>query len=102
MNFPPIIRVRAGQPAIGEKTDAARRSMPLYRLMLHNDAVNLIVYVVMTIQDVLGMDEGRATSITLTAHTRGVAELVVEPLDLAEHHAEQFRLAGLTVTIEPA
>ncbi|MCS7014503.1 MAG: ATP-dependent Clp protease adaptor ClpS [Gemmatales bacterium] len=76
--------------------------LPPYKLLLHNDDVNDMAYVVQTIQELTALSREEATQRMLEAHKNGVALLLVTHKERAELYAEQFASKGLTVTIEPA
>lgn len=77
-------------------------SLPPYKVLLHNDPVNEMGYVVRTIRELVGLTDPHAHLVMLTAHTRGVALLTVTHKERAELFVEQFKSKNLTVTIEPA
>ena len=82
-----------------ERTET--RFAPLYRVLLHNDDVNDMSYVVRSLREVFRFGRMEATAIMLEAHTTGVALCKVEPLEPAEFHRDQLQACGLTSTIEP-
>lgn len=84
------------------RSAAAARELPRYRVLLHNDDVNELRYVVRTIIELTRMDSGRAMQVTVTAHTSGVALVLHTHRERAELYREQFAGRGLRVTIEPA
>lgn len=75
--------------------------MPPWKVLLHNDEVNEMLYVVGAIMELCALPRTRAVHLMLEAHTRGVALLMVTHKERAELLQEQFRSKGLTVTIEP-
>lgn len=77
------------------------KSLPLYRVLLHNDEVNATAHVVAVLRQVFGFTAYMAEEVTLKAHTTGLALCAVEPIEHAEFHCEQMISAGLTSTIEP-
>ena len=63
----------AGGPQKGTaKPSAPMRALPQFRVLLHNDDVNELRYVVRTIIELTRMDSGRAMQVTVTAHTSGM------------------------------
>lgn len=76
--------------------------LPPWKVMLHNDPVNEIEYVVTTVMELATMDKRMALLRTIEAHTRGVAMLLTTHRERAELIAEQFTSKRLTVTIERA
>ncbi len=95
----------ATQTAPGKKPAAARREprmLPPYRVLLHNDDVNTVDHVVLSILRITTLSQEDAVDRTIEADTSGVALLLVTHLEVAELYQEQFTSCGLTVTIEPA
>jgi len=80
------------------KTD----QLPPFRVLLHNDDLNEMQYVVRTIIELTRLDSGRAMKIMMTAHTRGAALVLVTHKERAELFRDQFASKRLKVTIEPA
>lgn len=78
------------------------RSLPPYKVLLHNDPVNEMLYVERTIRELVGLTQPHARLVMLTAHTRGVALVTVTHKERAELFVEQFRSKNLTASIEPA
>lgn len=76
--------------------------LPPYRVLLHNDDHNDMLYVVETLCDLTPLNPHRATTITMEAHSTGVALVLVTHRERAELYVEQFRSKRLNVTIEPA
>lgn len=75
--------------------------LPLWKVLLHNDDVNDIGYVVDTIIELVAMNPMQALLQTLEAHKTGVALLCTTHRERAELVCEQFTSKKLTVTIEP-
>jgi ATP-dependent Clp protease adaptor protein ClpS len=75
--------------------------LPPWRVLLHNDDVNDIGYVVETIIELMRFNPRIALMQTLTAHQRGLALLVTTHREHAELLQDQFKSKSLTVTIEP-
>jgi ATP-dependent Clp protease adaptor protein ClpS len=84
-----------------EQSRPKERLMPLFRVLLHNDDVNDMVYVVATIMELVALSQVDATQRMLEAHHKGVALLLVTHKERAELLVEQFASKGLTVTLEP-
>ena len=81
---------------------ARNRKLPPYKVILHNDTINEMSYVVMTIMELTRMGRQEATQRMLEAHQRGVALLLITHKERAELFTEQFASCNLTVTIQPA
>ncbi len=80
---------------------AQPRQLPPYKIVLHNDNVNEMGYVVRSIMELTYLGRPEATQRMLEAHNRGLAVLLVTHKERAELYAEQFASKRLTVTIEP-
>jgi ATP-dependent Clp protease adaptor protein ClpS len=77
------------------------RQLPPYKVLLHNDSVNDMEHVVMSILKVTTLSLADAEAKMIEAHHTGVALLLVTHKERAELYQEQFRTFNLTVTIEP-
>lgn len=76
--------------------------MPSYRVILHNDDHNDMVYVLKVLLCYIdGMTEPKAVEVMLTAHSKGNAEVIVCPKERAEYYQGCLISSGLTATIEP-
>ena len=76
--------------------------LPPYKVLLHNDDVNEMLYVVESIAMLTPHDRASATKLMIEAHTSGVALLLTTHKERAELYEEQFRSRHLLVTVEPA
>jgi ATP-dependent Clp protease adaptor protein ClpS len=76
--------------------------MPPWKVLLHNDDKNDILFVMRTVMELTPLNEKEAEQRTVEAHKSGVALLLVTHKERAELYQEQFTSKGLTVTIEPA
>ena len=76
--------------------------LPPWKVLLHNDDKNDIIFVVRTVMELTPLKEQEAVMRTTEAHKSGVALLLVTHKERAELYLEQFQTKGLTVTIEPA
>lgn len=81
---------------------AKSKPLPPYRVLLHNDDVNDMVFVVRVICKLTPLGWKQAILRMLEAHSSGVALLLVTHKERAELYAEQFATFKLKVTIEPA
>ena len=82
----------------GPKVD----QLPPFRVLLHNDDVNEMGYVVRTLIELTPLDKTRSIEVTLEADATGVALLLVTHKERAELYQQQLKSKGLTATIEPA
>lgn len=78
------------------------RQLPPYRVLLHNDDVNTVEHVILSILKLTPLDMEEAVTKTLEADQTGVALLLVTHKERAELYHEQFQSLSLTVSIEPA
>ena len=91
------------EPATEEKT----KLFPMVRVLIHNDDVTPMDFVLYVLGEVFKLDFSRAFKVMMEAHTTGVALVVVEPFERAELHVEQSRSLSrprgfpLTFSIEP-
>jgi ATP-dependent Clp protease adaptor protein ClpS len=96
----------AGKPggaAVMEKApERVRKPSPRYRVLLHNDPVNSMEYVVVTLRQVVpSLSEQDAIAVMLEAHNTGVGLVIVCDLEPAEFYCETLKAKGLSSTIEP-
>ena len=77
------------------------RTLPPWKVLLHNDDVNVIDDVVKSLQKVTPLTREDAVSRVLEAQNTGVALLLVTHQERAELYVEQFASCNLTVTAEP-
>ncbi len=81
--------------------------MPMYRIILHNDEVSPMEFVVFALMRFFISDKNRAEAITTEAHNEGRALVDVMPFERAEFRVsrahEYARANGfpLTFSIEP-
>ncbi len=78
------------------------RRLPPWRVLLHNDPVNEMPYVVETIIALTPLNRHDAETRMLEAHRRGLSLLLTTHREHAELLDEQFQSKRLKVTIEPA
>jgi ATP-dependent Clp protease adaptor protein ClpS len=77
--------------------------LPPYAVILHNDDVNEMTYVVRSLLAcVPELTTERATEIMLEAHLQGRAHVITCPLERAELYRDRLQSRGLTATIEKA
>ena len=92
-----------GGAAVMEKApERVRKPSPRYKVLLHNDPVNTMEYVVTTLRQVVpSLSEQDAIAVMLEAHNTGVGLVIVCDLEPAEFYCETLKAKGLTSTIEP-
>lgn len=88
-------------------TDSETKLSPLYRVLIHNDDVTPMDFVIRVLTQVFRLDHSRAFAVMMEAHTQGLAHVVTEPLEKAEFHVDQSRSLSrarhfpLSFSIEP-
>jgi ATP-dependent Clp protease adaptor protein ClpS len=89
-------------------TEGKPRHAPRYRVLIHNDDVTPMDFVVHILRSVFQKPEEEAVQIMLTAHKTGIAHVVTLPLEQAEFRVDQAhslarpRKFPLKLTYEPA
>jgi len=79
----------------------------MYRVLIHNDDVTPMDFVVRVLRSIFQLGLTRAVEVMWEAHHSGVAHVVTEPLEKAEFHVEQARSLSrgrswpLSFSIEP-
>ena len=87
---------------IDKEVQRVRKPSPRYRVLLHNDPVNSMEYVVSTLRQVVpSLSEQDAIAVMLEAHNTGVGLVIVCDLEPAEFYSETLKAKGLSSTIEP-
>lgn len=91
------------KPNVELDEETLKRVLPPYRVVLHNDDVNDMNYVVKALlRSVPALTRERAAEIMLETHNHGQATVIVCPKETAEMYRERLESCGLTATIEPA
>lgn len=91
-------------PDVGTETKLS----PMWRVLLHNDPVTPMDFVVWVLMDVFKKKLVEAAGIMVEAHERDVALIVIETREQAELHDEQTRSLArthkypLSISYEPA
>ena len=73
-----------------------------WNVILWNDHVNMMAYVVFVLQRVFGFSQTQATELMREAHHKGKAVVATEERERAELHAAQLHGFGLQATIARA
>src|SRR5271155_3555943 len=76
--------------------------LPPWKVLLHNDTKNDMLFVILTILELTPLKEQDAKLRMIEAHETGVALLLTTHKERAELYKDQFHSKGLTVSIEPA
>lgn len=94
-----------GKPKASQKKAPKRvppKPLPPWKVLLHNDDINTVEYVILTVVSLTPLNEKEALQRTVEANDTGVALLLTTHRERAELYQEQFQSKSLTVTIEPA
>ena len=103
-----------GGVALQEETDTETRRQPPYAVILHNDDINTMDWVMVVLIKVFGYAVEKCFQLMLEAHETGRSVVWVGPLEVAELKADQIHSCGadpsrtdagaepLRVTVEPA
>jgi ATP-dependent Clp protease adaptor protein ClpS len=96
------------------ESETRTRRQPPYAVVLHNDDVNTMEFVVVVLRKVFGYTVEQCVELMLEAHEKGRAAVWVGALEVAELKADQIRSCGpdpeqkargaqpLGVSVEPA
>jgi ATP-dependent Clp protease adaptor protein ClpS len=90
------VPTRIDEPVVGE--DQAPDTP--WNVVVWNDPVNLMVYVVWVFRKLFGYSEQKATELMLDVHHRGRAIVASEPREQAEMYATRLHHHGLWATLE--
>ncbi len=87
---------------VGEDTlgEAGREDLPLWNVVVWNDPVNLMSYVVWVFRKLFGHPVEEATKLMLDVHNAGRAVVASEPREQAELNAYRLHHHGLWATLE--
>ena len=77
-----------------------KRRMPRYKVVLHQSAIDDLMFVVRCVMELTGFPRAEATHKMWEAYHCGRSVLLTTYLERAELYVEQFAQRGLTVTIE--
>lgn len=95
-------------------SDTQTRRQPPYAVILHNDDINTMEFVVEVLRKVFGYAVEKCVQLMVEAHEKGRAVVWVGALEVAELKADQIRSCGpdpdqkskgaqpLGVSVEPA
>ena len=94
-------RMTDGAAVLDKQTQSERKISPRYNVLLHNDPVNSMDYVVKTLRQVVPqLSDQDAISIMLETHNTGIGLVITCDIEPAEFYSESLRSKGLTSTIE--
>ena len=92
----------SGAAVLDKAPERVRKRSPGYKVLLHNDPVNSMEYVVATLQQVVPqLSEQDCMAVMLEAHNTGVGLVIVCDIEPAEFYCETLKSKGLTSSIEP-
>ena len=101
-------------PDTDSDTETRTRRQPPYAVVLHNDDINTMEYVVNVLRKVFGYTVEKCVQLMIEAHEKGRSVVWVGTLEVAELKADQIRSCGpdpdqkskgaqpLGVSVEPA
>ncbi|NUN92155.1 MAG: ATP-dependent Clp protease adapter ClpS [Verrucomicrobiae bacterium] len=87
---------------VGEEARPRTEADHGWNVIVWNDEVNLMSYVVFVFQRVLGFDRPKATRHMLEVHQRGRSCVATASREKAELYWQQIQQYGLRVTLERA
>jgi ATP-dependent Clp protease adaptor protein ClpS len=95
-------RDRGGAAVMEKAPERVRKPSPRYKVLLHNDPVNSMEYVITTLRQVVpSLSEQDAIAVMLEAHNTGIGLVIVCDIEPAEFYCETLKAKGLTSSIEP-
>ena len=85
-------RSPGGAAVLDKQTERVRKTSPRYKVLLHNDPVNSMEYVVVTLQQVVPqLSEQDAMAVMLETHNTGVGLVIVCDIEPAEFYCETLK-----------
>ena len=94
--MPTVAPDRVDLPQTGEAPDTQKP----WNVVVWNDPVNLMSYVVWVFRKLFGYDEAKATKLMLEVHNDGRSVVSSGPLERAELDCHRLHHHGLWATIE--
>ena len=92
---------KSNAAVLENKPAEVKKRSPKYKVLLHNDPVNSMEYVTVSLREVLPqLSEQDAISIMLEAHNTGVGLVIVCDLEPAEFYSESLKSKGISSSIE--
>ncbi len=79
-----------------------KRQMPRYKVILHQSAIDDLMFVVRSVMELTRFPRAEATHKMWEAYHCGRSILLTTYLERAELYVEQFATKGLTVSVEPS
>ncbi len=87
-------------PSVSEETEQEVQLNKPWKVVVFNDPVNLMNYVVMVFKKVFGYDENKATKHMKEVHELGKSVLWVGDRERAENYAYQLQLWKLQTILD--
>lgn len=93
-------------PQVDYETSTRESLAPLYWVVMHNDPITTMEFVVEILVTMYGLGQERAVEVMLAIHNHGLERVALMPLERAEfkvqatHKAARARGFPLTCTIE--
>ena len=84
------------------ETDLSEAFAKGWRVVVWNDPVNLMSYVVFVFMRVLGFEEAKAKKHMLEVHEQGKSVVALETREKAEFYCHRLQEVGLKSTLEAA
>ncbi|MGI8574215.1 MAG: ATP-dependent Clp protease adapter ClpS [Egibacteraceae bacterium] len=95
MASPVIAPTRTDEPSGDERTE---RDLP-WQVIVWNDPVTLMSYVVFVLRKLFGYNEAKATKLMLQVHHEGRAVVASGPRERAEFDVSRLHAHGLQATL---
>ena len=97
-----LVQIEKNSTVVLENKPAElKKRSPKYKVLLHNDPVNSMEYVTVSLREVVPqLSEQDAISIMLEAHNTGVGLIIVCDLEPAEFYSESLKSKGISSSIE--
>lgn len=89
-------------PDVDEATDLSAAPMEPWQVVVWNDPVNLMSYVVRVFRTYFGYSQEKATALMLAVHHEGHAIVATGPRETMEVHAQAMHDYGLWATVRRA
>lgn len=94
--------VPAAHPELDELVDLSAAPLEPWQVVVWNDPVNLMSYVVRVFRTYFGYSLDRATALMLAVHNEGHAIVATGPRETMEVHAQAMHDFGLWATVRKA
>ena len=84
-----------------EHNELPEHDLP-WNVIVWNDPITLMSYVVLVLRQLFGYDEATATKLMLKVHHEGKAVVACEPREKAEWYVYRLHEYGLQATLAPS